>query len=256
MRFLFLTQYFPPEVGAAQLRLYAICKELLKRGHKITVVTGMPNYPKGEIFPEYRGKLYMKEIIESIPVIRTWIYPATHGNIIIRKILWKRLLNYFSFTLTSLYGILHTSRPDYIFVESPPLFLGISGYLGSRFMSAPYIFNVSDLWPDSVEEMGIIKNKILIKLAKKLEAFLYSNAFLINGVTLGIVDSIVKKGVHSDKVLFLPNGVDVDLFKPLPPVVGAIHELSLQSLKLFDKKVFIYSGIHGYAQSLETLLKA
>jgi glycosyltransferase involved in cell wall biosynthesis len=170
MNFLILTQYFPPEVGAAQTRLFEIAKELKKRGHSVTVVTAMPNYPKGEIFPEYRGKFFLKETISGIEVVRTWIYPAMDKSII------KRLMNYFSFTFTSFLGLMRTSKPDYIFVESPPLFLGIAGYIVSRIRGVPFIFNISDLWPDSVKELGIMNNKLLLSFAEKLELFLYKKA--------------------------------------------------------------------------------
>ncbi|OYD17600.1 hypothetical protein CH333_00285 [candidate division WOR-3 bacterium JGI_Cruoil_03_44_89] len=246
MHFLILTQYFPPEVGGAQIRLYSIAKQLIRKGNKVTIVTSMPNYPAGKIVPAYRRKFFLREKIGNIPVIRTWIYASPCNSTIVR------LLNYFSFTFSSIYGILSISKPDYIFVESPPLFLGISGYFTSRLKRCPYIFNISDLWPDSVREMGIIKNRFLLKLAEMLESFLYKKALIVNGVTEGIVDALKnKKQVFKDKVLFLPNGVDSELFKPLPT-----NKQLAMNLQIQGKKIFIYAGLHGYAQGLETLIQS
>jgi len=246
MHFLILTQYFPPEVGGAQIRLYSIAKQLIRKGNKVTIVTSMPNYPAGKIVPSYRKKFYLREKIDNIPVIRTWVYPFSCNSITVR------LLNYFTFAFSSIYGILSISKPDVIFVESPPIFLGISGYLTSRLKRCPYIFNVSDLWPDSVREMGIIKNRFLLKLAEMLESFLYKKALIVNGVTEGIVDALKnEKQVFKDKVLFLPNGVDSEIFKPLPEDKQLAINLQIQG-----KKIFIYAGLHGYAQGLETLIQS
>jgi colanic acid biosynthesis glycosyl transferase WcaI len=245
MKILILTQYFPPEIGATPIRLFEIAKELSRQGHEVAIVTAMPNYPEGKTFSGYRGKLYLKEEMEGISVIRTWIYPATGKGI-------KRLLNFFSFTFTSSLGLIRASKPDYIFIESPPLFLGISGYLASRLKRLPYIFNVADLWLDEMLEQGIIKKRIPWHLAKKLELFLYRRAFVINAVTEGIVEEIVKDDkVTAQKVLFLPNGINLELFQPLPPD----KELAMV-LGVSGKKTFLYAGVHGYAQGLETILEA
>ena len=123
MRFIILTQYYPPEIGAPQVRLSAFTHELKRHGHDVQVVTALPNYPKGVIEPEYQGKLWVRERLNDIPVTRTWIYPATGRNIV------KRLLNYFSFTFSSLWALATLPHADVIFVESPPLFLCLSAWL-------------------------------------------------------------------------------------------------------------------------------
>src|SRR5262249_9474333 len=119
MRFLILTQYFPPEIGGAQTRLKSFASELLRFGHDVEVVTAMPNYPRGRFFPGYEKGWYKREDLEGITVHRVWLYPAVGGGL-------KRMLNYVSFTVMSLYGLCRSQKPDYIFVESPPLFLSFT----------------------------------------------------------------------------------------------------------------------------------
>jgi len=153
MRILLLTQYFPPEKGAAQVRLQELAKGFIKEGHEVTVVTAFPNHPTGIIPDEYRGKCFLKEEMEGITVLRTWIYPVKRGKF------WLRLLNYFSFVFSSLYGIVRSGRQDLIVVESPPLFIGSSAIIASWLKKAPYIFNVSDLWPESAVQLGLVTNK-------------------------------------------------------------------------------------------------
>ena len=246
MRILILTQYFPPEVGASQVRLSAFARELKRLGHEVEVVTGLPNHPTGRIFPEYRGRFYVREEWEGIPVHRVWLYPSTGAGL-------KRILNYLSFALTSLWGLLRAQRPEYIFVESPPLFLSLPAWLASRLWRAPFIFNVADLWPDSVRELGLMSNRILLWVAEWLETWSYKRASYVTAVTEGIRDTLInKKHVPPSKVLFLPNGVDVSLFKP-----GEANPTLLQDLGLSENaKVVLYAGTHGYAHGLETAVKA
>ena len=117
-RWLVVSQYYPPEIGAPQIRLRAMVKELRKHGIEVEVLTALPNYPAGEIFPEYKGKRRVREEIDGIPVTRTWVYPGTG------KSAFVRLRNYFSFTMTAMWAALRGPRPDVLFVESQPMSLG------------------------------------------------------------------------------------------------------------------------------------
>jgi glycosyltransferase involved in cell wall biosynthesis len=245
VRFLFLTQYFPPEIGAAQVRLASVIRELVRLGHQVEVLTAMPNYPTGRVFEGYRGKLWLEEDWEGVRVVRTWIYPAMGTGP-------KRLLNYFSFVLSALGGLLKVQKPDYIFVESPPLFLSLTGYLASRRFGVPFIFNIADLWPDSVRQLGLMKEGPLLRLAEGLEGWSYRQAHFITAVTEGIQKVLLEeKKVPAHKVLYLPNGVDTDLFRPMPPDQALARELGLEG-----KKIILYAGNHGYAHGLEVALQA
>ena len=245
MHFLILTQYYPPEVGAPQVRLSEMAAALQREGHLVTIVTAFPNYPRGEIYPGYEGRWLMREEIDGVPVIRTWIYPTSGRSVV------KRLLSYFSFTFSSLMGLLRAPGPDVIFVESPPLFLGISAFVGGRLRRVPYIINVSDLWPDTAEALGIITNQTFLKMGRWLESLLYRHAWRVCGVTEGIVTVVVRKGVAPEKVMFLPNGVNADRFGP-----EAVLEPPDTVSSLNGRKVFLYAGTHGYAQGLDVIVEA
>jgi glycosyltransferase involved in cell wall biosynthesis len=241
LRFLILSQYFAPEVGAPQVRLLAMAKALKQRGHEVSVVTAMPNYPRGEVFPEYRGRSLVREEVDGVRVIRTWIYPATGSRVV------KRLASYVSFTVSALWGCLRAPKPDYIFVESPPLFLGATAWLASKLRGAPYIFNVSDLWPESAVSLGIVTNRRMIVMAQRLERFCYRHAFRVCAVTEGIRETIAAVP-GTAPVLLLPNGVDVSTFHHIEPA----HIQGVGDSEI----AFIFAGTHGYAQGLEVIVDA
>lgn len=245
MRFVILTQYYQPEIGAAQVRLANMTQQLIENGHEVEVVTAMPNYPTGKILPKYQKKYYMREEINGIKVHRVWIYAATGAGI-------KRLLNYTSFMLMAFIGLNRSQKPDYIFVESPPLFLGITGYIASKWWNVPFIFNVSDLWPDSIKALGLKKEGVILKILEKLEAFLYRKAAYVNTLAQGIRHILqTEKKVASEKILYLPNGVNIKTFYPMLLDTKWQKNLGLP----IDKHIILYAGTHGYAHGLETLLE-
>lgn len=241
-----LTQYFPPESGAAQVRLKEVAKGLQRNGHEVTVVTAFPNHPSGVIPPHYRGRWRMKDEVEGLPVWRTWIYPVQRGRF------WKRLLNYFSFVGSSFWGLSKAGKQDILFFESPPLFLGITALIYGRFTRTRIIMNISDLWPESAVALGLVNSQWMIKMAEGLERLLYRKAWKISCQTEGIRDSLVKRGVPKEKVTFLPNGVNLDLFAPRE----RDQEMALK-LGLKEKDfVLIYAGTMGYAQGLESVIRS
>jgi colanic acid biosynthesis glycosyl transferase WcaI len=244
VRFLILTQYFAPEPGAAQARLAAFARQLVRAGHQVEVVAAMPNYPQGRIVDSYRHQFYRRERWEGITVHRLWLYASQGAGL-------GRMLNYATFTLTSLVGLAKSRRPDYLFVESPPLFLSIPGFLAARLWRVPWIFNVSDLWPDSVADLNILRSGWMLRAAFALEAWAYRRASYISAVTWGIHQQLEnEKGVPQHKLLFLPNGVDIDLFKPLPA-----DKALLTCLGLEGKQVVIFPGTQGYAHGMESVLR-
>ena len=245
MRILMLTQYFTPETGAAQVRLLEVARAIREHGHQIEVVTAFPNHPAGVIPPAYRGKFFMQDSVEGITVYRTWIYPVQRGRF------WKRLLNYFSFVFSACYGILKAGAADYIFVESPPLFIGFTVLFAKRIKGAKVIFNVSDLWPESAVSLGLVRNKYLISLTEALERHIYKVSWRISTQTEGIIRSLMERGIPKEKLVFLPNGVDPKLFEPIEPDPALLRELKLEG-----KFVILYAGTMGYAHGLEVALQA
>ena len=246
MKILFHTQYCPPEVGAPQNRIFEFAKQLKLFGHEVTILTAMPNYPKGEIFKEYLGKKELVEEIEGIKIIRTQIFATK------KKTFTRRLRNYLSFTFSSLrQGKRLIGKQDVIITESPPLFLGWAGYKLAKKNGAKFIFNISDLWPESAIKLGVLKNKLYINLSYKLEMFCYRKASAITCQTQGIVDNIVGRGIESKKVHLITNGVDTNFF-----IREKRDEAFRKSLGIESKFTVCYAGIHGIAQGLETVVTA
>ena len=246
MRIIFLTQYFPPETGAPQNRLFAMAKALRMKGAEITVLTAMPNYPDMRIQSGYRGRMVVRENMEGLDVHRVWLF-VSKG-----KGLFTRLLNYFSFVFTSaLYGLFRLRKTDVLLVESPPLFLGISAMLLARAKGAKLVFNVSDLWPESAVQLGLVTNALAIGLSERLEMRCYRSAALITGQTQGIVDNIKARCPEKD-VLWVPNGVDLDLIDKARSTPAIRSEYGIPS----DSFVVVYTGIFGHAQGLEVVLRA
>ncbi len=246
MKLLILTQYYPPETGAAQNRLHEMALRLKSRGVEVAVLTAMPNYPQMKVYDGYRRRCYMRETIDGIMVYRTWIYSGRSRSILLR------LMNYFSFVITSFFaGWFKTPKCDYIFCESPPLFLGISAWLLSVIKRAGLILNVSDLWPESAEKLGLVRSRLLLGVSRRLEEFLYRRSVLITGQTQGIVNNISGR-FPVKKVYWFPNGARLENFAP--DVIN-IPWRSKYGFAPGDFLVF-YGGILGHAQGLEVILHA
>jgi glycosyltransferase involved in cell wall biosynthesis len=213
---------------------------------EVKVLTAMPNYPKMMVFEGYRRKCRYSEMIDGIKVYRSWIYVKNSKSV------FQRLLNYFSFVFTSFFaGWFRTGKCDYILCESPPLFLGMTAYLLSRIKRAGMIFNVSDLWPESAEKLGLVTNKTLLGMSTRLEECLYRKSRLITGQTKGIVDNI--SGRFPEKqVWWLPNGASLDLYKPGEVISSWRKEHGYAESEFLA----FYGGILGHAQGLEVVLKA
>jgi len=248
MRVIFLTQYFPPETGAPQNRLFATAQALQRHGAEVTVLTAMPNYPDMRIQEAYRGSFHRKEELGGMLVHRVWLFVSTGRGI------FARLLNYFSFVFTSLVvGLFKLKRSDILLVESPPLFLGITAMLLARAKGAKLVFNVSDLWPESAVQLGLVTNRTMIRLSTWLEMRCYRRAALITGQTQGIVANISSR-CPSKEVLWVPNGVDFS-------AIASADEVPASDVRIHlgigpDDLVFAYAGILGHAQGLEVVLHA
>jgi glycosyltransferase involved in cell wall biosynthesis len=246
VKILILTQYFPPEVGAPQNRLYELAVRLKQKGADISVLTAMPNYPQMEIHKEYKGKFLFYEELGGLKVYRSWIYVTKSKSII------PRLINYLSFVKTSFWsGWFRLGKFDYILCESPPLFLGISAYALCKIKGAKLIFNVSDLWPESAEKLGIVTNRFFLSLAYRLEKFLYRKSAIVTGQTQGIVKDISRR-FPKTITYWLPNGADLDYFKPED------IKTEWRAKNNFSETDFIllYAGILGHAQGLEVIIQA
>lgn len=243
MKFTILSQYYPPEVGAPQARLSELALAFVRRGHQVTILTAMPSYPLGKIHDGYGG-LYSKEIRDGVDVIRTFIYPTQSPK------LFSRLMNYFSFVMSSsILGALLLRRPDYLLVESPPLFLGMAGLFLSYLKRTRLIFNVSDLWPESAVQLGLLKKDTLgYRISAKLEALCYRQAWLVTGQSKSILANI-KERFPDSRTFHLSNAVDTARFKPEQRTETARGILTSNG-----SCVALYAGLHGLAQGLDQVL--
>lgn len=241
MRICIHTQYYLPEIGAPQARLSELAKFLNENNFEVTVLTSMPNYPTGKIFDGY-ANFFKSEKIDGINVIRSFIYPSKSTKII------PRLLSYFSFVLSSLFiGVFKISKQDIIITESPPLFLGFSGFLLSKFKGARWVFNVSDLWPESAVQLGIIKNGLSLKLSKILEEFFYKKSWLITGQSKEIVKNIRHRFPNLNTYRY-SNAVDTDKYNPKN------NSNFFNQFETTKKVKIVYAGLHGIAQGLDQII--
>lgn len=242
MKFCILTQYYKPEMGAPQARLSELAEFLSGKGFDVIILTSMPNYPTGKIFEGYGGFVKI-ENDGNIKILRTYIYPSNSMKFL------PRLWNYFSFTFSSiLTGLYYLPKCDFIMTEAPPLFLGISGYILSKFKKARYIFNVSDLWIESAVELGVIKKGPLFSLSKFLENFIYNNSWRITGQSKEIIQRIDEQ-IGLKKTFRLSNGVDTKKYFP------TAKNNSLKNWKNNKKYTVLYTGLHGIAQGLSQIIE-
>ncbi|HEY4387956.1 MAG TPA: glycosyltransferase family 4 protein [Ktedonobacteraceae bacterium] len=243
---LFITPYYPPEKGAAPVRISETAINLVKRGYQVTVLTTLPNYPTGIVPEEYRGHLLQEEERDGVRVVRVWSYTSPNRGFL------RRILAQFSFgCLTPLLGGRKIERPDLIILESHPLFNAIAGRILARRYRCPFIFMVSDLWPASAVALGVLRNKVLIQLAEWLERSTYKRAGSIWALSAGIRDGIIAAGIPQERVFLLTNGADLSKFYPLPKT-QARAELSWDD----GKFTVVYAGNFGLSHGLRTVLEA
>ena len=222
-------------MGAPQNRLYEMCDGLNRLGADISIVTGMPNYPTGKIFKNYQNKFSQSELLDGILIKRYWLYASN-----VKEVL-PRIFNMLSFSITSLCALpyLIKRKNDYIIVESPPLLLGLTGWLLAKLSGAKLIMNISDLWPLSARELGAISGDGWIyKILEMLERFLYKHSVFCMGQSQEIVDYIKAHGAKD--VYLFRNGVDPLRF----PLI--VREYKKENKPL----ILTYAGLLGFAQGI------
>lgn len=243
MRILFLTDNYPPEVNAPASRTFDHVTEWHRCGHEITVITCAPNFPSGHVYSGYKNKLYHKEDIDGIKVVRVWSYIAEN------KGFFKRTLDYISFSITSFLAGLF-QKTDIIIATSPQFFTALSGRTLSFFKHKPWIMEVRDLWPESIKAVNALKDSLFIKYFEWEEKRCYKSARQIVVVTDSFKTALIDKWVNANKISVVKNGVNRDLFKPIPKDMELISRL-----KLNGKKIIGYIGTHGMAHKLDFVLK-
>ena len=245
LKILYISQYFPPEMGAPSARIHELSRRWVAQGHQVTVITGFPNHPTGIIPENYSQHIYKQEELDGIRLIRTYIFPTANKGFI------KRILSYLSFMLSSvLLGAWRSGRPDVIVATSPQFFVGVAGYLMSLVKWRPFIFEVRDLWPESIVQLGMLKNKMAIRILEYIEVFLYRRARGIIVVAESSIPILNRKGIASSKIDVVKNGVDLQLFDVAKTGQGVRRQIQLDS-----KIVVSYIGTHGLSHALDKVIE-
>jgi len=245
MRILVLSHYFPPEVNAPASRMHEHCRRWVALGARVTVLTCVPNHPRGIVYPGYRNRFFQRERVDGIDVVRLWTFVTANEGFV------KRTLSYLSYMLAATLAAPFLPRADIVLSTSPQFFNGLAGYFVSRLKRARWILEIRDLWPESILVVGAIRNRAVIGALRWLERFAYGAADAIVPVTDAFRRYMESVGVPSSRIEVIKNGVDLRFFQRQPSGDAVRAELGLEG-----KIVCSYFGTHGMAHHLETLLDA
>ncbi|MBL4684026.1 MAG: glycosyltransferase family 4 protein [Nannocystaceae bacterium] len=248
MKIVYVSHYFPPEMGAPAARVSELARQWAAAGHQVCVLTGFPNHPTGIIPEAYRGRVRQRERWFGVDVLRTWVYASPNRGIA------KRTLSFLSFAASSVVlGAMHRDvrDADVVIATSPQFFCAVGGWALARIVGAPFVLEIRDLWPQCIVELGVLpKDHPGTRVLEAIEQFLYRSAELLVSVTESYTEVWRQQGHDPAKMRVVKNGVDLEMFVP-GPKEGAVRE----RLGLSGKFVVSYVGTHGISQKLETLLE-
>jgi len=245
MNILFLTDNFPPETNAPATRTHEHARQWVAAGHQVTVLTNVPNFPAGRVFPGYRNKLRQREAMDGIRVVRVWTYVTANEGF------FRRSLDYFSFGASSVIGGLFLPAPDVIVATSPQIFTALGACILAWIKRRPFVFELRDLWPDSIVAVGAMREGPLLRTLRRIEYWLYRRAAKIVSVTNSFKRILVANGIPQGKIAVVRNGVDLEAFAPGPKPVELARRLGLEG-----RFVAAYVGTIGMAHGLDVLLAA
>jgi glycosyltransferase involved in cell wall biosynthesis len=245
LRILYITQFFPPEIGAASVRASELAKNWAADGHRVTVLTGFPNYLEGRILDGFRNRILDRRTINGHVLARVYTMPAPKGSIL------PRLFSQVAFLVFAFLGGMRLGRFDVVIVSSPPFMLVPAGWLISRLRGARFVFEVRDLYPETAIALGVIKNRFLTGFLRRLEAFFYARAHKVVAVTEGIRRYMLNHGVPPRRIIKATNGVNTDQFEFRPASMELRKEWNLDG-----QFVVQFAGILGLAQGLEVVFSA
>ena len=245
MHIMYVSQYFPPEMGAPAARVYELSREWVKQGHKVSVVTGFANHPTGIKAREDQWRITRRELIDRIDVVRCYLWATANKGI------GKRMISYAIFMLSAiLFGAIRVRRPDVVIATSPQLLCGFAGYVLAKRFGVPFVLEVRDLWPESILAVEAMKQNVTVRGLKRLASFLYRAASLIVTVGEGYRKEIHERyGIPLERMQVVPNGIDSGLFVPGP------HQNQIRrEYGWGDRFVVLYVGTHGMAHALHVVL--
>jgi glycosyltransferase involved in cell wall biosynthesis len=246
LRILFFTDNFVPETNAPATRTFEHARVWVSKGHDVTVVTGVPNFPTGRVHAGYRNVPYAVEEIEGIRVVRVWTYVAANVGTL------RRSLDYTSYLLSSTPAGLIQKRPDVVVGTSPQLLTPLAAWTVARLRHAPFVFELRDLWPESIAAVGAVMDKPSMRMMTALANFLYRRADAIVSVTESFVDILETHGIPREKITVVRNGACLSEFSVAPPVPGIREEIGVPA----DTFLVTYVGTIGMAHGLESVLDA
>jgi glycosyltransferase involved in cell wall biosynthesis len=245
MHILFLTDNFPPEVNAPASRTHEHCRQWVAAGVQVTVITCAPNFPKGRVFDGYRNRLWQQETVDGIRVIRVWSYITANEGFT------KRVLDYTSYMFTAFVASLFVRGVDVVVGTSPQFFTAVAGWAVGAVKRIPFVFELRDLWPESIKAVGAMKDSAAIRWIERLELFLYRRAARVVSVTHSFRETLMRRGIDGGKIDVITNGVDIGRFTPRAKDAELERELGFEGCFVAG-----YIGTHGMAHALETLVHA
>ncbi len=243
MKILFLCDFFPPEVNAPASRAIEHLRRWVKNGADVTVVTCFPNFPQGRIYPGYKNGLRKVEMIEGIRVVRVWSYIAPNEGFV------KRTLDQLSAAVTIFTAALF-ERADVIFATSPNFFTTAGGGVLSVLKRKPWIFELRDIWPESLVAVGVARKSRMIAFLEKIEMAMYRSATRVVALTPAFKTQLIRRGISAGKIDVITNGADLTLWKPRPKDHDWLERHNLQG-----KFILAYVGTHGLAHGLDFIVQ-
>lgn len=242
LNILFLSDNFLPETNAPATRTFEHCRRWVERGATVTVITCAPNFPTGQVFEGYKNRLIQSEVIDGIKVIRVWSYMAPNQGFL------KRTLDYLSFAfMAGLVGLFR--KCDVIVATSPQFFTTVAASVLAKLKRKPWVFELRDLWPESILAVGAMEPGWIISLLEKLEIRLYRSADLIVPVSPAFCEHLAEKGIDEDKIRVITNGVVLAMYSPREADPELVTKLGLNG-----KFVVAYIGTHGMAHGLDFIV--
>jgi glycosyltransferase involved in cell wall biosynthesis len=245
MKIAIYSHYFVPEIGAPSARIYDLSREWISRGHSVQVATCFPNHPVGVLYPGYQSRWYGRETLDGIDVHRHWTYVTPNKGML------KKTIGHVSLLPSSLWSARRMERPDVVIGTSPTFFAAIAAEEIARWRGLPFVMEVRDLWPAVFVELGVLKNRAMIRALERLELWLYRRAARVVTVTESFRADLIRRGIPAEKVVTIPNGANVDFWTPSRDDHGLRARLGLEG-----KFVALYIGAHGISQALAALLAA
>ncbi len=244
MKILFLSDNFPPEVNAAASRVYERSCYWVKSNHQVSVMTSAPNFPLGKLFKGYQNKWVQKETMDGIQLIRVKTFMAPNKGFLLRTI------DFLSYMVMAIIIGAFQPKPDVIIATSPQFFTAVAGWALSKIKRVPFIFEIGDLWPESIKGLGLLGDSIIYRTLEKLELFLYRQASLIVAQTNALKANLVARGVNPRKIQVILNGVELNTYKS---ILKKDDEIT-RDYKLQGKFIVGYIGTHGMSQDLKNVI--